>query len=100
MLRMSKASRESRNDRPLLGESASSFIGEGDGLTSLERERKRLFLRLVAHAVGYKTVLSAPTILLTPRCMWQATSCSSGMANVDVYHTVGQMSAPTALFVF
>ena len=29
--------RESQNDRPLLGESASPFIGEGDGLTS-ERE--------------------------------------------------------------
>ena len=37
--------RESRNDpsvvRPLLGASAYPFIGEGDGLTSLERERER-----------------------------------------------------------
>ena len=38
---MSKASRESQNDRPLLGESASPFIGEGDGLINLERERER-----------------------------------------------------------
>ena len=87
----------------LLGESASPFIGEGDGLTN-ERERECVcvcvFPSLVTHAVGYKTVLSASTILLTPRCMWQAPSCSSSMANVGAYHTVGQMSAPTTLFVF
>ena len=33
----------------LLGESASPFIDEGDGLTS-ERERVRMLLSLVAHA--------------------------------------------------
>ena len=33
-----KLSRESRNDRPSLGESAFPFIGEGNGLTS-DRER-------------------------------------------------------------
>jgi len=32
-----RLSRESRNDRPPLGETASPFIGEGDGLT---RERE------------------------------------------------------------
>ena len=36
-----------------VGESASSFIDEGDGLTS-ERERVRVLLNLVAHADGYK----------------------------------------------
>ena len=40
----------------LLGESASPFIGEGDGLTSLERERVCVFPSLVVHAVGYKTI--------------------------------------------
>ena len=35
---MSKASRESQNDPTLLGEGASPFIDEGDGLTSV-RER-------------------------------------------------------------
>ena len=38
VLIMSKASRERARITVLLGESASSFIGEGDGLTSLERE--------------------------------------------------------------
>ena len=55
---MSKLSRESRNDRPPLGGSASSFIGEGDGLTS-ERDFARVLLSLVAHVVGYKTVVGA-----------------------------------------
>ena len=49
--------------RPLLGESASPFIGEGDGLTSVrECETKRVCVlpSLVAHAVGYKTVCRRP----------------------------------------
>ena len=33
-----KLSRESRNEPSFLGESASPFIGEGDDLTSFERE--------------------------------------------------------------
>ena len=46
----------------LLGECASPFIGEGNGLTSLERERKRVCVlpSLVAHAVGYKVVCRRP----------------------------------------
>ena len=43
---------------PLLGESASPFIDEGDGLTS-ERERVRMLLSLVAHASGYKMMVDA-----------------------------------------
>ena len=42
----------------LLGESASPFIDEGDGLTS-ERERVRMFLSLVAHAGGYRMMVGA-----------------------------------------
>ena len=42
----------------LLGESASPFIDEGDGLTS-ERERVRMLLSLVAHVDGYKTMVGA-----------------------------------------
>ena len=38
-----------------MGESTSPFIDEGDGLTS-ERESVRM-LSLVAHAVGYKTIV-------------------------------------------
>ena len=40
----------------MLGESASPFIDEGDGLTS-ERERVRMFLSLVAHADGYRMMV-------------------------------------------
>ena len=54
------AERESQDDHPLLGESASPFIGEGDGLTSLDRERKRVFTSLIAHVVGYKIVCRRP----------------------------------------
>ena len=42
----------------MLGESASPFIGEGDGLTS-ERERVRMLLSLVTHADGYRTMVDA-----------------------------------------
>ena len=51
----------------LLGESASPFIGEGDGLTSLERERKRVCAlpSLVAHAIGYETIVDAHNIVHT-----------------------------------
>ena len=41
-----------------LGESASPFIDEGDGLTS-EREGVRLLPSLVAHADGYRTMVGA-----------------------------------------
>ena len=42
----------------MLGESASPFIDEGDGLTS-EGERVRMLLSLVAHAGGYKMMVGA-----------------------------------------
>ena len=42
----------------LLGESASPFIDEGDGLTS-ERGRVRMLLSLVAHADGYRMMVGA-----------------------------------------
>ena len=41
-----------------LGESASPFIDEGDGLTS-DRERVRMLLSLVAHAGGYMRMVGA-----------------------------------------
>ena len=40
----------------MLGESASPFIDEGDGLTS-ERERVRMLLSLVAHAGRYRMMV-------------------------------------------
>ena len=42
----------------MLGESASPFIDEGDGLTS-ERERVRMLLSLVAHADEYRMMVGA-----------------------------------------
>ena len=46
------------NESTLLGESASSFIDEGGGLTS-ERERVRMLLILVAHVGGYRMMVGA-----------------------------------------
>ena len=48
----------SLNQLGLLGESASPFIDEGDGLTS-ERERVRMLLSPVAHTDGYKMMVGA-----------------------------------------
>jgi len=42
----------------MLGESASPFIDEGDGLTS-EREGVHLLLSLVAHVGGYRMMVGA-----------------------------------------
>ena len=51
------------SERPfLLGESASPFIGEGDGLTS-ERVCVRVLPSLVAHAIGYETIVGAHNIV-------------------------------------
>ena len=50
------------NQLTLLGESASPFIDEGDGLTS-ERERVRMLLNLAAHAGGYRMMVGAHNIV-------------------------------------
>ena len=42
----------------MLGENASPFIDEVDGLTN-ERERVRMLLSLVAHAGGYRMMVGA-----------------------------------------
>ena len=47
-----------------MGESASPFIDEGDGLTS-ERERVRA-LSLIAHAVGYKMIVGVHNTVGAP----------------------------------
>ena len=70
----------------LLGESASPFIDEGDGLTS-ERERVRMLLSLVAHAGGYRTMVGAHN---TVECQMHVGGVlsSSGMADLGACHTV------------
>ena len=42
---------------------------------------------LVAHAVGYETVVGAHNTIYVRR-MWQALPCSPGTANVGAYNTV------------
>jgi len=82
----------------LLGESASLFIDEGDGLTR-ERERVRMLLSLVAHAIGYRMMVGAHNTVCVKR-MWEVLPYSLCMANDGAHNTVGQMSAPTTLFGF
>ena len=53
----------------MLGESASPFIDEGDSLTR-ERERVRMLLSLVAHAVGYEMMVGAHNTAYVRR-MWE-----------------------------
>ena len=58
-------------DRPLLGESTSPFIDEGDDLTSdTERERVRMLLSFVAHAVGYEMMVGTHNTIYVRR-MWE-----------------------------
>ena len=58
-----------------VGESASSFIDEGDGLTS-ERKRVRLLLSLAAHAYGYKMFVGTHnTVDVTVECQMHVGGC-------------------------
>ena len=73
------------NRSSLFGESASPFIDEGGGLTSV-RESVRM-LSLVAHAVGYKMIVG-PHNTVNVRCAWKVVSSSSGMTDVGACYTV------------
>ena len=55
----------------MLGESASPFIDEWDGLTS-ERERVCMLLSLVAHTGGYKMMVGTYT---TVGCQMHVGGC-------------------------
>ena len=81
--------RESLNVCPLLGEIASPFIGEGDGLISLDRKRENIyvcFLVLLPTLSGTRRS-SVPTIL------FMSDACGR------LYHVrlVWQMSTSTIL---
>ena len=67
----------------MLGESASPFIDEEDGLTS-ERERVRMLLSLVAHVGGYRMMVGAHN---TVECQMHA---GGYVVSVQVW----QMSVP------
>ena len=54
-----------------MGESASPFIDEGDGLIS-ERERVCMLLSLVAHAGGYRMMVGAHN---TVECQMHVRGC-------------------------
>ena len=58
-----------------------------------------MLLSLVAHVVGYKTVVGAYNTVYVRR-MWQALPCLPGMANDGAHNIVRQMLAPTTLFGF
>ena len=60
-----------------MGESASPFIDEGDGLTS-ERERVRMLLNLVAHAGRYRMMVGAHNTV----------GCRMHVADVGTCYTV------------
>ena len=65
----------SLNQLGLLGESASLFIDEGDGLTG-ERERVRMLISLVAHADGYKIMVGTHnTVDVTVECQMHMGGC-------------------------
>ena len=68
----------------MLGESVSLFIDEEDGLT---RERVRMLLSLVAHAVGYKMIVGGHNTVYVRR-MWEVLPHSPCMANDGSHNTV------------
>ena len=67
----------------MLGESASPFIDEGDGLTS-ERERVRMLLCLFSHASGYRMMVGAHNTV----------GCWMHVGGYVVLFWVSQMSVP------
>ena len=46
-----------------------------------------MLLSLVAHAVGYKTIVGAHNTV-DARCMWEVASSSFGVADIGACHTV------------
>ena len=72
----------------MLGESASPFIDEGDGLTS-ERERIRMLLGLVAHADGYRMMVGAHNTV----------ECKMHVGGLCCLLRVWQTSAPATLLI-
>ena len=98
MLRLSRASQR-ESERPfLLGESASPFIGEGDGLTS-ERVCVRVLPSLVAHAIGYETIVGAHNIVHA-QVRLAGFTVFAWYGKCQSLYTVRQMSTPTTLFGF
>ena len=60
---------------------------KGMALQVRERERVRMLLSFVAHAVRYKMMVGAHNTVVV-KCMWEVASSSSGMADVGACHTV------------
>ena len=81
--------RESLNHHPLLGESASPFIGEGGGLTSFERKKENVyvcFLVLLPTLSGTRRSLVPTTLFMSDAC-----------GRLYRVRLVWQISAPTIL---
>ena len=58
-----------------------------------------MLLSLVAHAIGYKTIIGAHNTV-DVRCMWEVASSSSGMADVGACHTVDAQRHAGGFIVF
>ena len=69
-----------------MGESTSPFIDEWDGLTS-ERERVRMLLSLVAHAIGYKMMVGVHNTVVVRR-MWEVLPYSPCMVDDGAHNTI------------
>ena len=76
-----------------MGESASPFIDEEDGLTS-EREIVRMFLSLAAYDGGYRTTVDAHNTVDAQRHVREPYRMGVNSA----HNTIGKKSAPTILF--
>ena len=71
-----------------IGRAYTLFIDEGDGLTSArERERVRMLISLVAHAIGYKMMVGAHNTVVVRR-MWEVLPYSPCMVDDGAHNTV------------
>ena len=75
------------NQLSFLGESASPFIDEGDGLTS-EREKVRMFLNPAAHAGRYRMMVGAHNTVGCRMHVGGSVVLFLGMADVSTCYTV------------
>ena len=58
------------------------------GMALQVRERVRMLLSLVAHAVGYKMMVGAHNTVVVVRSMWEVLPYSPCMVNNDAHNTV------------
>ena len=72
---------------------------KGTALQVSERERVRMLLSLVAHAVRYKMIVGAHNIVIVRR-MWEVLPHSPCMVNGGVHNTIDAQRHAGSLTVF